>query len=68
MAKVVFQIGDLIRNRTTREEGRIVRFYTDLLPGGRKLSAYVVTLSTTATCGAKEALWIESDVEATSDS
>jgi len=59
MARAVFQVGDIIRNRITRLEGRILRVYGDLDTSrrGRKRLVYIVAVAN------REELWQESDVE-----
>jgi len=59
MARAVFQVGDRVCNRITRQEGRIVRVYADLEPfrRRRKRLVYIVAVAN------KEELWQESDVE-----
>jgi len=55
-----FQIGDVVRNRHSKDHGRIVRIYTDLLRSedSKPEIAYVVGLPS------KEALWREAEIEA----
>jgi len=56
--KRVPQVGDVVRNRCTRQSGPIVRLYSDLLPdAGKRKTAYVVRLPD------KEVLWREDEVE-----
>jgi hypothetical protein len=57
--ETVFQIGDVIRNRSTRQEGRIVRVYSDLHISQRKAPGltYVVL------DGDREAIWEGIEVE-----
>jgi hypothetical protein len=59
LRKTVFQVGDVVHNRVTKEQGKVVRVYADLLPAkGRKSPiAYIVSLSN------NEVLWPEADVD-----
>jgi len=58
MRKRRFGIGDTVRNHVTKEQGIIVRMYSDLTPaeGKKAKMAYVVRLL------GKEVLWHESEI------
>lgn len=57
--KQMLQVGDVVRNRLTREVGPIIRIYSDLLTvkDGTATTAYIVRLPI------HEVLWQEDEVE-----
>jgi hypothetical protein len=59
--KRFLQVGDVVRNRLTREAGPIVRIYSDLLTAmdGKATTAYIVRLPV------REVLWQKDEVEFT---
>lgn len=59
-AKRRFQIGDVVHNPVTRESGKIVRAYSDLIPPeeNTEIMAYIVALPD------GEVLWRDDDIDA----
>jgi hypothetical protein len=56
-----FKIGDIAHNKTTQEEGRVVRLVN--LPGYGSCYIVSVALNPDRSATDKEALWQESEVE-----
>ena len=60
---MAFKVGDLIFNRVTQEEGRIIR----LIPAEDD-TAYVVSMAADKLWGKRETLWRRSEIEAVKQS
>ncbi len=54
-----FQVGEIVRNAATKETGKVVRVYSDLLPaeGKNEVMAYIVALPD------REVLWRDEDID-----
>ena len=59
MSKKTLQVGDLVRNRATKEVGEVVRFYSNLIPAkhAKAQIACIVSLPE------REVLWREGEID-----